>query len=106
MLSTAELALAVVVVAALTFACRLAPFVLLRGRRSDLVDFLSRTMPLGVMVVLIAYTLDGVGADPAGWVPALAGIAATAGLHLWRRQIGLSLVGGTGVYVLASLLLG
>ncbi|WP_250738976.1 branched-chain amino acid transporter permease [Actinomyces sp. 186855] len=106
MLSTAELALAVVVVAALTFACRLAPFVLLRGRRSDLVDFLSRTMPLGVMVVLIAYTLDGVGADPAGGVPALAGIAATAGLHLWRRQIGLSLVGGTGVYVLASLLLG
>lgn len=105
MLSTSELALAVVVVAALNLACRIAPFVLLRGRRSDLVDFLSRTMPLGVMIVLIAYTLDGVGTTPASWVPALVGIAATAGLHLWRRQIGLSLIGGTGTYVALSLLL-
>lgn len=106
MLSTAEMILAVVVVAALTFACRLAPFVLLRGRHSDLVDFLSKTMPLGVMIVLIAYTLDGVGTDPTPWVPAMVGIVATAGLHLWRRQIGLSLVGGTGVYIALSLLLG
>ncbi|QPL05328.1 MULTISPECIES: branched-chain amino acid transporter permease [Actinomyces] len=106
MLSTTQMILAVIVVAALTFACRLTPFVLLRGRHSDLVEFLSTTMPLGVMIVLIAYTLDGVVADPARWVPALAGIVATAGLHLWRRQIGLSLVGGTGVYIVLSLLLG
>ena len=106
MLSTSQLALAVVVVAVITFCCRIAPFALLRGRRSELVDFLSRTMPLGVMIVLIAYTLDGVDTTPSTWVPALGGIAATAALHLWRRQIGLSLVGGTGVYVALSLVLG
>ena len=39
-------------------------------------------------------------------IPAAAGgIGATAGLHLWRRSIGLSLIGGTGVYVAVSLLL-
>ena len=93
MLSPAEIAVAVAVVAAITFACRLAPFVLLRGRPArPLLDFLSRTMPLGVMVVLV-------GALP-GW------IGATAALHLWRRSIALSLDGGTGVYVAASLLLG
>ena len=63
-------------------------------------------MPLGVMIVLVAYTLDGVGADPATWAPAAAGIASTAALHLWRRTIGLSLIGGTAVYVVASLALG
>jgi len=34
------------------------------------------------------------------------GMGAAAGLHLWRRSIGLSLIGGTGVYVALSLLLG
>ena len=63
-------------------------------------------MPLGVMIVLVAYTLDGVGADPVTWAPAAAGIASTAALHLWRRAIGLSLIGGTAVYVVASLVLG
>ena len=107
MLSPAEIAVAVAVVAAITFACRLAPFVLLRGRPArPLLDFLSRTMPLGVMVVLVAYTLAGVTSSPASWVPYLGGIGATAALHLWRRSIALSLVGGTGGYVAASLLLG
>lgn len=106
MLSTSQLVVAVLVVAAITYACRIAPFALLRGRRSALVEFLSRTMPLGVMIVLIAYTLDGVSTAPSTWAPALAGIVATAALHLWRRQIGLSLIGGTGTYVALSLMLG
>lgn len=106
MLTDPQIAVAVIVVAAITFACRIAPFVLLRGRRrSPLLEFLSATMPLGVMIVLVAYTLDGVSTDPATSVPAVAGIAATAGLHLWRRAIGLSLVGGTAVYVVLSLLM-
>ncbi|WP_172191806.1 branched-chain amino acid transporter permease [Actinomyces faecalis] len=106
MLSNAEIALAVAVVAVITFACRLAPFVLLRGRSSSpLLGFLSRAMPLGVMLVLVAYTLSGLTWDPASWAPCLAGIATTAALHLWRGSIALSLIGGTGVYVAASLLL-
>ncbi|WP_366180836.1 AzlD domain-containing protein [Actinomyces timonensis] len=104
-LSNPGIAIAVVVVAAITLACRLAPFALLRGRRSPLVAFLANAMPLGVMIVLAAYTLDGVSLAPASWLPAVVGIAATAGLHLWRRSIGLSLIGGTAVYVAASLAL-
>ena len=97
----------VVVVAVITFVCRIVPFALLRGRQdSALLAFLSRAMPLGVMIVLVAYTLGGVSLSPSSWLPAAAGIGATAGLHLWRRSIGLSLIGGTGVYVALSLLLG
>ena len=104
MLTDPRIAVAVVVVAVITFVCRVAPFALLRSRsRSPLVDFLASTMPLGVMIVLVAYTLDG--AAPATWLPAVVGIGTTAGLHLWRRSIGLSLIGGTGVYILASILL-
>ncbi|MDU0348094.1 branched-chain amino acid transporter permease [Actinomyces sp. MRS3W] len=107
MLTNSQLALTVVVVAAITFACRIAPFVLLRGRaRMPLLGFLGDAMPLGVMIVLVAYTLDGVSTAPSTWLPAVAGIGATAGLHVWRRSMGASLVGGTAVYVAASLLLG
>jgi len=107
MLTDPQIAVAVVMVALITYACRIAPFALLRGRRrSPLLDFLSSAMPLGVIIVLVAYTLDDVGPAPATWLPALAGIGTTAGLHLWRRSIGLSLIGGTGIYVIVSLLLG
>ena len=84
MLTNPQIAVAVVVVAVITFVCRIVPFVLLRGRQdSALLAFLSRAMPLGVMIVLVAYTLGGVGLSPSSWLPA-----------------------GTGVYVALSLLLG
>lgn len=106
MLTNPQIAVAVAVVAVITFSCRIAPFVLLRGRKdSALLAFLSRAMPLGVMIVLVAYTLGGVSLSPSTWLPAAGGIGTTAGLHLWRRSIGLSLIGGTGVYVALSLLL-
>ena len=107
MLTNPQIAVAVVVVTVMTFVCRIAPFVLLRGRQdSALLAFLSQAMPLGVMIVLVAYTLGGVSLSPSSWLPAACGIGATAGLHLWRRSIGLSLIGGTSVYVALSLLLG
>jgi len=55
-LTNLQIAVAVVVVTLITFACRIAPFALLRGRStSPLLGFLSSAMPLGVMVVLGAY---------------------------------------------------
>lgn len=107
MLTTTQTALAVAAMTAITFTCRIAPFLLARGREnSPFLAFVSQTMPLGVMIVLIAYTLGSIQTDPASWAPATAGIAATAGLHLWRRQMAVSLVGGTAMYVLLSLAMG
>lgn len=107
MLSTSQTVAAVGVVAVITFACRIAPFVLARGReQSPFLGFLARTMPLGVMIVLVAYTLGPVTASPSSWLPPVAGIATTALAHLWRGSVALSLVAGTGVYVLLSLALG
>ena len=60
MLTNSQIAVAVVVVTVITFVCRIVPFVLLRGRQgSALLAFLSRAMPLGVMIVLVAYRWVG-----------------------------------------------
>jgi branched-subunit amino acid transport protein AzlD len=87
---------------AVTFALRAVPFAILRPLRdSALIDYLSRHMPAGIMVILVVYTLRGVslGETPHGLPEALA-IAATVILHLARRNAVVSILGGTAVYVL------
>lgn len=100
-MSAPQILATLLVVFAVTYLLRLAPFVALRRLgESPLVAFLGRTMPLGVMLVLVVYTLREVDltAAPFG-LPELAGVGVTAGLHLWRRNALLSIVGGTLAYV-------
>jgi branched-subunit amino acid transport protein AzlD len=98
---TPYLLTAVAVSAAVTWALRALPFTALaRLRASAAVGYLSARMPLGVMVILLAYSLRNVAlADPAQALPDILALAATLGLHLWRRNAVLSILGGTAVHV-------
>lgn len=60
---------------------------------------LARMMPVGVMTVLVVYTLLGQRSAPGGLVAALIGVAVTLGLHAWRRDSGLSILGGSLAYM-------
>jgi branched-subunit amino acid transport protein AzlD len=97
----------VLVSAAITWVLRALPFAVLAPmRRSAVVRYLSLHMPLGIMVILAFYTVRNVpaaGAVP-GW-SAVAALAVTVGLHLWRRNILLSIVAGTLTNVLMVSLL-
>ena len=91
----------VLVIAAVTYLLRGIPFLVLsRLRDSPVVAHLGRTMPLGVMVVLVVYALPDIDFTRAPFgLPELAALAVTIGLHLWRRNVALSLLAGTGTYV-------
>ncbi|MFD6894605.1 branched-chain amino acid transporter permease [Rhodococcus sp. NPDC060086] len=92
---------ALLVMFAVTVALRAAPFLALSGlKNSAVVDFLGRTMPVGVMIILVMYTLRDVGATT--WLPATIGLCGTIAMHLWRRNAALSTVVGTGLYLVAS----
>jgi branched-subunit amino acid transport protein AzlD len=98
---------AVAVSAAVTWGLRALPFTALAPlRTSAAVDYLSARMPLGVMVILIAYTLRAPSlADPIRALPDTVALAVTIGLHLWRRNAVLSVLGGTAIHAaLASTL--
>ena len=85
---------------AVTFTLRAAPFLVVeRLRESRAVAWLGARMPVGIMVILVIYTLrEPAGTTaPRGIVEAVA-LAVTVGLHLWRRNALLSIVGGTAVY--------
>lgn len=91
----------VTVISAVTYLLRLAPFLALRRLGdSPAVAFLGRTMPLGVMVILVVYSLSSIDVTTAPYgLREAAALAVTVALHLWRRNVLLSLVGGTGCYV-------
>ncbi|KSZ57934.1 branched-chain amino acid ABC transporter [Rhodococcus pyridinivorans KG-16] len=92
---------ALAVMFVVTVALRAAPFLALSAlKNSAFVDFLGRTMPAGVMVILVMYTLRDVGQST--WLPATVGLAGTIAVHLWRRNAALSTVVGTGLYLAAS----
>jgi branched-subunit amino acid transport protein AzlD len=97
-----HIAAMVAVSATITWVLRALPFAVLAPmRRSAVVRYLSLHMPLGIMVILAIYTLrdaPNVGTGR-GWA-LVAALAATVGLHLWRRNALLSIVGGTLVNVL------
>lgn len=92
---------ALVTILVVTFALRALPFLLIgRLRESAFVQFLGRTMPVGIMLILVVYTLKDVSLGT-GWrgLPEALALAITVGLHLWRRNALLSILGGTAVYV-------
>lgn len=96
---------ALAVMGVVTVALRAAPFVALSALKNNaFVDFLGRTMPAGVMVILVMYTLRDV--DGSTWLPAAVGLLGTIVVHLWRRNAALSTVVGTALYLVASTLWG
>jgi len=102
------LAAAVLFCAAITWALRAVPFAVLAPLRSSkVVHHLGETMPLGVMVILVVYTLRTVSFIQAPYaVPTLIALVATVVLHVWRANIVLSIFAGTVVnVVLASVVL-
>nr|WP_120492755.1 AzlD domain-containing protein [Corynebacterium lactis] len=91
---------------AVTVLLRALPFVFVRALKdSPLFQFLGLTMPVGVMVALVVYTvfgrvgLAGSEGDPgAAWAAPIA-LLVTIGLHWWKRNAVLSIFAGTAVYM-------
>jgi branched-subunit amino acid transport protein AzlD len=99
--------LATFAMAAVTLFTRAAPFIFFSRRKPPpFLDFLQRYAPAVVMSLLVLSTFRGLdySAAPHG-LPALAGVAVTAVLHLWKRNVLLSIVGGTGLYMALTALL-
>ncbi|OFK65377.1 branched-chain amino acid transporter permease [Corynebacterium sp. HMSC074A09] len=83
-----------------TVVLRWLPFAFVKALRgSQFISMLGFTMPVGVMTVLVVYTLFGQARDTGIIVAPLVAAAVTAVLHLWRRNSGLSIFGGTAFYM-------
>ncbi|MBR3756059.1 MAG: AzlD domain-containing protein [Firmicutes bacterium] len=96
-------ALLIFVAAAVTFGLRAVPFVFFGGKREmpEPVKKVADLMPAAIIAVLVIYCLKGaiVTVDMNTLASAL-GAAAVVLLHVWKRNMLLSIFGGTAVYML------
>ena len=101
---TTVYAIAMIAVAAVcTFATRVAPFLLFNGSKPipPIIRYLGSTLPPAVIALLVVYCLKSVSLRQYSYgLPEFLAIFVTAGLHLWKRQMLLSIASGTIVYML------
>ena len=92
----------VAVMALVTAALRFLPFVLLRGKQTPpFIAYLGNVLPFAIMGMLVVYCLKGVSMTQLSSVlPAALGVGITAGLHLWKHNTLLSIIGGTVCYMI------
>ncbi|UUW91094.1 AzlD domain-containing protein [Nocardioides sp. WV_118_6] len=92
---------------AVTVALRALPFVAKAAvKDSPLLADLGRWMPLGAVTVLAVYGVSRIDlTGPDRGAGGLLGVAVTIAVHLWRRNLLLSIVAGTTVCVAVSSLL-
>ena len=86
-----------------TLITRFLPFIVFPAGKPTpkFVKYLGRVLPPAVFGMLIIYCLKNVSIFTGSHgIPELIAIAVTSGLHLWKRQMLLSIAGGTIVYML------
>ncbi|MDO4518436.1 MAG: branched-chain amino acid transporter permease [Bacillota bacterium] len=85
-----------------TMATRFLPFIVFSSSRPTpaYIQYLGRALPCAVFAMLIIYCLKGVSfVTGFHGLPELISIALVVLLHLWRRQMLLSIAGGTICYM-------
>ena len=90
-------------VAAGTQITRWLPFVLFPETREppEVVAYLGRVLPPAMMGLLVVYSLRSVDLlSGSHGLPEAIAVAVIAVLHLWKRNVLLSIAGGTAVYML------
>ena len=86
-----------------TMATRFLPFLVFSEKRPTppYVQYLGRALPAAIFGMLVVYCLRNVDLMAGGHgLPELIAIALTVALHLWKRQMLLSIAGGTVCYML------
>lgn len=104
MLGLGEALLAAAIMALVVLSCRALPFLFFAKRRPPrALAFLEDYMPALAMTVLAVSSYTGLNwtSSPHG-IPELVAGAFVAGLHLWKRNALLSILGGTILYMILS----
>lgn len=89
--------------AAATMLTRFLPFMVFRSDRPTpkYIQYLGKVLPGAIFGMLVVYCLRNVSPMQYSYgLPELIAIAITIGLHLWRRQMLVSIAGGTVCYML------
>ena len=101
-MTTIQKIITIAVVVLGTMTTRFLPFLVFpAGKKTPpYVQYLGKALPSAIFAMLVVYCLKNVDfASGAHGLPELISIAATVALHLWKRRMLLSILGGTLCYM-------
>ena len=90
-------------VALITFVLRAFPFVIFSGKKQlpDIMITLEKQLPCAIMILLAVYCIKGVSfSNVSSWISTFTGISVTALVHLKKKNVLLSILSGTLVYMM------
>lgn len=102
-MTLAQQILTIAICALATMATRFLPFLVFHEGRPTppLVIYLGKALPSAIFAMLVVYSLRNVDVlSQSHGLPELLAIVATVALHLWKRQMLVSIAGGTVCYML------
>lgn len=102
MISVGTSILIIAIMAGVTFLTRVIPFILW-GKNSTLpplIRYLGNVLPFAMMGLLVVYCLRNtvILSAPYG-IPELIAVIVVIGLHCWKRNNLISILGGTALYM-------
>lgn len=86
-----------------TLITRFLPFIVFSGKKETpkFVQYLGKALPSAIFALLIVYCLKDVSIiGESHGIPEAISIVLVVALHLWKRQILLSIAGGTFCYMM------
>lgn len=86
-----------------TVITRFLPFIVFPAGKETpkFIKYLGKVLPAAVFGLLVVYCLKNVSIiDGSHGIPELIAIVCVVALHLWKRQMLLSIAGGTVIYML------
>lgn len=98
-----QIILTIATVSVATALTRFLPFLIFPAGKTTpkYIQYIGKVLPGAVFGLLVVYCLKHVDLlSGSHGIPEAIAIAVTAGLHLWKRQILLSIAGGTVCYML------
>lgn len=102
-MSTSHSIAIIAVVALCTFAIRACPFLIFGGKKEvpAIITYLGRVLPPAIMVTLVIYCLRNVNIlSGSHGIPEFVCVGLVALLHIWKRNILLSIGAGTVCYMM------
>ena len=102
-MSNVHSVLLIVVISLVSMLLRFLPlWVFGNGKQTPrLVQYLGKVLPYASMGMLVVFCLKGVSLTSAPFgLPELIASAVVVGLHVWKRNTPVSIVGGTVVYMI------
>ena len=102
-MTTTQILLTITLLAVGTMLTRFLPFMVFRENTEPpkFIQYLGNALPAAIFSMLVLYCLKNVQFLSGNHgLPEIIAIAVTSVLHLWKRQILLSIAGGTVAYML------